>query len=83
MPSENDVRRLLMGIAARAGRVGVRAGLAALDSALGDVQHTARDIERRVARGRRKAQAMIDDLLNPLRAQPQHDERNEEDDEEE
>lgn len=78
MPSENDVRRLLMGIAAQAGRVGVRAGLAALDSALGDVQHTARDIEKRVARGRRKVAKKIDDLLNPLRAQPQHDEQDEE-----
>lgn len=78
MPSENEMKAVLMGLAAHAGRIGVRAGLAALDSALGDVERGARNVEKRVAKGRKRVAEALDDLLNPLRGRAGQEEEEDE-----
>ncbi len=54
MADQDAIKRLLLGLAADAAKVGAKAGLAALDSAFSDAQRVASRFEKRVKRARDK-----------------------------
>jgi hypothetical protein len=71
--AQDEVRRLLLGFAGQAARIGVKAGLAAFDSALSDVQRGARDVEKRVRRSRKKIAEVVEQVM-PRAAEEDEDE---------
>ncbi len=63
---QDEVKRVLLGLAGQAARIATKAGLAAFDSALSDVQRGAKQVERRVRRSRKKVQEVIEQVM-PMR----------------
>lgn len=54
MPDDIDPRKLLLGLAGQAARIGIKAGLAAFDSVLHDIEEGTTEATRRVKRSRKR-----------------------------